>query len=257
MGWPDQPSDPPLVRAPAGSVAWTDEGAGPAILAVHGLPGSVRDFRWIAPALPAARIVRVALPGFSGEPAGGHTPDALARHVVATADAAGLDRVVLMGHSFGCGIAARAAAMLGDRVRGLALLAPAGIRPHNLLRHTRVVGVIGRAATTPGLRRATGAALLPLYRAAGFRHATADEARHTFAIVSRWPWPDMPALVARLAHTPALVTWADDDPIVEEARFADWTDALGGAPLRFPDGGHAIQKTRALEIAAALAPLLG
>lgn len=42
---PERPSDPDVRTAqlPGGSFTWTDEGQGPVLVAVHGLPGSVRD----------------------------------------------------------------------------------------------------------------------------------------------------------------------------------------------------------------------
>lgn len=260
VGWPEQPSDPPPVRGRValGETAWTDEGDGPTVLAVHGLPGSARDFRWLVPALPPCRVVRVNLPGYGGTPAATFDPDAVVQHIVDVADAAGVQRCVVMGHSFGCGLASRAAIALGDRVTGLALLAPAGLHPHNVMKYRRVIGAIGRVGTTPGLRRATGAALLPLYRSAGFKHATADEARQTFAIVGRWDWAATRPAVEALRGRPTLLAWAEDDPIVEPPRFREWAAALGvDAPLAFDTGGHAIQKSRANEIGAAFARLLG
>jgi len=64
-------SDPEPRRAelPHGVVTYTDEGPAeaPVLIAVHGIPGSGRDFRYLAPQLlPARRVVRVDLPGFGG-----------------------------------------------------------------------------------------------------------------------------------------------------------------------------------------------
>ena len=59
---PESPSDPELqtVEVLGGPIAYTDEGEGQPLVAVHGLPGSVRDFRWLAPALPESiRLLRV------------------------------------------------------------------------------------------------------------------------------------------------------------------------------------------------------
>ena len=52
-----QPSDPPLQTAqgPLGAFSYTDVGQGPVFVAVHGLPGSVRDFRHLG-----ARLERQA-----------------------------------------------------------------------------------------------------------------------------------------------------------------------------------------------------
>ena len=174
-------------------------------------------------------------------------------------DALAIGRVSLLAHSFGAGIAARLADRLGRRARGLAVLAPAGLRPHNLLRHQRTVRAIGAAARTPGLGWAVGHALIPAYRAAGFRRATAAEARQTFAVVGGWDWGETRQATARLAAAglPALVAFADDDPIVERDHMVDWAAQLGVPPLRFATGGHGVQKTRATEIGAALDAWLG
>ena len=44
---PERPSDPERRKGKAagGVFTYTDEGAGPAVVAIHGLPGSARDFR--------------------------------------------------------------------------------------------------------------------------------------------------------------------------------------------------------------------
>ncbi len=64
-------SDPPLreTRVAGARLTFTDEGAsqGTAFFAIHGVPGSVRDFRYLAPPLTSfARLIRVDLPGSGG-----------------------------------------------------------------------------------------------------------------------------------------------------------------------------------------------
>ena len=131
---------------------------------------------------------------------------------------------MILAHSFGAGIAAHLAHDLGPLARGLAVLAPAGLVPHSLLRYRRVVRAIGRAARTPGLGWTVGHMLVPPYRAVGFRHASAAEARRTFSVVGAWDY-------ASTRHV---------------------ASALGVRPLTFPTGGHTLQKTRASEIGGAL-----
>jgi len=70
---PERPHDPEPQSLGVHSlpVTHTDEGTRPpAIVLVHGLPGSVRDFRWLGAALrelaPEARVVRLDMPGFGG-----------------------------------------------------------------------------------------------------------------------------------------------------------------------------------------------
>jgi pimeloyl-ACP methyl ester carboxylesterase len=67
-------SDPPLreTRVRDARLSFTDEGAQDAstLFAVHGVPGSVRDSRYLGPPLlPFARLIRVDLPGSGGSEA--------------------------------------------------------------------------------------------------------------------------------------------------------------------------------------------
>lgn len=258
MTWPDRPSDPPVrhLDLPRGPAAITDEGTGPAVFAIHGLPGSRFDFRWLAPALPGVRFLRADLPGF------GQTPAALAgptfadqtAYLKAVLDVLGIDRVVLLAHSFGAGIAAHLAEDLGPRARGLAVLAPAGLVPHSMLRYQGVVGAVARAARTPWLGWAVGHLLVPPYRAVGFRRAGAVETRRTLSIVGAWDYASTCRAAAALGarKLPGLVALAEDDPIVEPPCMRAWAEALDVAPLAFPTGGHILQKTRASEIGGAV-----
>lgn len=262
MSWPERPSDPDVQRLalPSGALAFTDEGEGTTVLAIHGLPGSRFDFRYLAPATPRSRFLRVDLPGFGDSPADscGPTAAAHAALLVEALDALDVGGVALLAHSFGAGIAAHLAHQLGDRARGLALLAPAGMHPHNVLRHQRAVRALGAAARAPGLGWGVGHALVPAYRAIGFKRASAAEARRTFAVVGGWDWGATQQVAAELRARglPALVAYAADDPIVEAPRMHAWAEALGSEPLTFASGGHTVQKTCATEIGAALMPWL-
>src|SRR6185503_8131495 len=63
---PERPSDPPPASGwlRPGPFGYTDEGEGAALVALHGLPGSARDYRWLAPELEGVRLVRLEQPGF-------------------------------------------------------------------------------------------------------------------------------------------------------------------------------------------------
>ena len=104
-----QPKLVPLQRGPA---AMLDVGEGPAVLCVHGLPGSYRDFRWLAePLVGHARLIAVDLPGFGQTPVQtcpDPSPEGRAAFVLEVMDALGLDRPLLVGHSMG-GVVALAA----------------------------------------------------------------------------------------------------------------------------------------------------
>ena len=49
---PEEPSnaETQFVELSGGVAAYTDVGAGPVLVCVHGMPGSIFDFRWLEPA---------------------------------------------------------------------------------------------------------------------------------------------------------------------------------------------------------------
>lgn len=115
----------------SGRLALSDRGeGGHPVLFLHSLAGSRRHW---TPQLRdleiRRRVVALDLPGHggSGRPVeGDYSPAALASSVVETADELELERFVLVGHSFGGGVAQWVAGRLGDRVGGLLLADPVG-----------------------------------------------------------------------------------------------------------------------------------
>jgi pimeloyl-ACP methyl ester carboxylesterase len=94
---------------------------------LHGQPGSGSDWQQLAGQLPPGlRVLAPDRPGYgaSGQQAGGFTHNA--RAVVAELDARGIERAVLVGHSYGGGVALSAAALAPERVEAVVLLASVG-----------------------------------------------------------------------------------------------------------------------------------
>jgi len=96
------------------------------VLALHGWLDNAASFDALAPLLPEVRLVALDLPGHGYSdlrPPGVHyhfvdfIPD-----VVAAADALGWDHFALLGHSMGGGIASFIAAILPERINGLAMI---------------------------------------------------------------------------------------------------------------------------------------
>jgi pimeloyl-ACP methyl ester carboxylesterase len=257
-------SDPEPQRAalPHGVVTYTDEGpaAAPVLIAVHGIPGSVRDFRYLAPQLlPARRVVRVDLPGFGGS---APVADAIrtlpgrARVVVALADVLGIDRFTILGHSMGGGTALVVASEHATRVSGLVLVASLALRLHRGLgAPPRSFGWVARALETPGLRRL----LLPWVRHGyrkrrfpGAEEKTAGDFAHLLHALSAVDFEVMRAAVRR-PLPPTLIAYARDDHMIETEVAEELAAALPGARvLAFDEGGHNIQKTRAVELGTAI-----
>jgi pimeloyl-ACP methyl ester carboxylesterase/uncharacterized membrane protein YbhN (UPF0104 family) len=97
------------------------------LVLLHGQPGSAADWHQVAERLPAQlHAVAVDRPGygFSHLPAGGFAANA--RAVIDDLDARGIDRAVLVGHSFAGGVAVSAASLAPERVEAVVLLASVG-----------------------------------------------------------------------------------------------------------------------------------
>ncbi len=262
VGTPAAPFDPPVhtVELPSGPVAYTDDGEGPCLVLIHGLPGSGRDFRWLGPCLEGLRVVRIDLPGFGDTPlatrpsARLHNRGSFVAEVLA---ALGLERVVLLGHSFGGPLAVEAAVRSPDRVVGLALLSSVGSRIH---RGKRSFGPWRLLST--GLRTGLGRRLLmPQLRAgflkSGFPRSTPDEILVQTAHCIAWTPIDRHRRNLLGLDLPTLIAWAEDDPLVEPAISEELAAACGAGPrLSWPTGGHNIQKTHARELGRALSEWL-
>jgi pimeloyl-ACP methyl ester carboxylesterase len=151
---------------------------GRVVVMLHGQPGSGSDWQQLADQLPAElRVVALDRPGYGGNPlaAGGFAVNA--RAVVAELDARGIERAVLVGHSYGGGVALSVAALAPGRVEALVLLATVGpgcLTGWDRLLAAPVAGEVCAVAAwwlTPWLARARLAAIARLRR----RPAAASE----------------------------------------------------------------------------------
>lgn len=258
---PERPSDPPLRRVTldGGPLAYADEGTGPNVLALHGLPGSSRDFRWLAPAVaPVARFVRPDLPGF------GETPEATGPSTTVSARAAvaielierlELAPVVVAGHSMGGVVAAAVATMRPDLVRAVVLISSPGFEVHRGFKKTPF-RVLKALLDPPSRGRWTLPVIKPLFARAGFRGPYPDSA-YRRTVVGAFEM-DFAAHAARVRGLtcPTAVAWCADDPLVEGRISRALADGSPPGPrLEFADGGHNPQKHHAVEIADAIASL--
>jgi pimeloyl-ACP methyl ester carboxylesterase len=97
------------------------------LILLHGQPGSPADWQLVIARLPA-RLHAMApdRPGYGSSrlPAGGFAANACA--VLDDLDSRGIDRAVLVGHSYGGGVALAAASLAPGRVEAVVLLASVG-----------------------------------------------------------------------------------------------------------------------------------
>jgi pimeloyl-ACP methyl ester carboxylesterase len=253
--------EPRRVRLSSGEIAYVDEGprGAPAVLAVHGIPGSLRDFRYLAPRLTdRLRLVRLDLPGFGASDATDNAVRTLVgrtRAVVDLADHLELSSFAVLGHSMGGATALPLAAAHRQRVRLLVLVASVGLSRHRGLgMRPGTFTLFGRALRWPLVSRPLLRIARAQYERRRFPGADRMSARE-FALQLRAIGAVDFALLRRAAVSlpPTLVVYADDDPLVEPAIAEELLATIPSArPLRFKEGGHNLQKTRAAEIAGAI-----
>jgi haloalkane dehalogenase len=114
----------PDISALASTIHYQESGRGTAFVFLHGNPGSSYTWRAVLPAVGPGRLLAPDLIGMgsSGKPDIAYSFDDHARYLDAWFDAAGLDRVVLVGHDWGGALAFDWAARHPGRVLGIAFL---------------------------------------------------------------------------------------------------------------------------------------
>lgn len=126
-------------------LAFIDCGAGPTVLFIHGLLGSNRNWAHLVDGLEASH--RVVIPdlfghGASAKPMGDYSLGAHAATLRDLLDQLDIDRVTLVGHSLGGGIAMQFCYLFPERVDRLVLVSSGGLG--------RQLSPLLRAATIPG-----------------------------------------------------------------------------------------------------------
>jgi pimeloyl-ACP methyl ester carboxylesterase len=147
MGEPrQQPDEADTITLHGQELHYLDVGTGPAILFVHGLLGSNRHWAHLIDQLTSAghRVVAPDLFGHGGsaKPVGDYSLGAHAATLRDLVDHLQLDRVTLVGHSLGGGIAMQFWYLFPHRVQRLALVSSGGLG--------RQVSPLLRAAVLPG-----------------------------------------------------------------------------------------------------------
>lgn len=163
-------------------------GEGPPLLLVHGLGGTIENWRALAPALAARhRVVVPDLPGHGHSAPLAGTPgiDTFADAVLAVAEEEGAAPAVWVGHSLGGLLGLRAAALRPEAVRGLVLAAAAG--PSSTSRSAHV------ALTSLGL-------IQPGKLIAPFRRSWSRSRTGRYAAFGWWGVADTDALEPELAE---------------------------------------------------------
>jgi pimeloyl-ACP methyl ester carboxylesterase len=244
--------------------------SGPPVLLIHGQPGGIRDWDRVTAALDDPEdAIAYYRPGWDGARAAcgfrGNAEAAIER-----LDAHRADRAIVVGHSFGGGVAAWLAVHHPERVAALVLAAPAATS-RSLDRGDRLlaaplVGPVASAASLGGIALAlSGKAvrrglsertgLDEAFLLAGAQMLRRPRSWRSFLIEQRALFTDVPALESRL-HTiesPTIVITGANDPIVSADATRLLATQIPNADLVEIDrAGHLLPHLHADELAAAV-----
>lgn len=232
---------------------WEERGAGPCVLLLHGLTDWHRTWSPVASRIAERgfRVIALDLPGhgFSGRPDVPYTLSWNARLVGAWVDAVGIDRLSIVGHSYGGGVAAMLSLTHAERIDHLALVASGGFGPEVNL-PIRVASVpyflplvgLGRIARLTAPIGGRNNHDLAERAAVNSRPGSARAVMRTLRDVIRWRGQ----IRHFLDHAydapfvpPMTLFWGEDDRVLPIAQAARVTQHLSGVRLvRFAGAGH-------------------
>ncbi|KQT94316.1 hypothetical protein ASG49_05345 [Marmoricola sp. Leaf446] len=244
--------------------AFVRAGSGPALLLLHGL--GCDHTTWFPAIRDLARHFTVIAPdllghGVSAKPRADYSVGGYANGMRDLLTVLGVDKVTVVGHSFGGGVAMQFAYQFPERTERMILVAPGGLGPE--------VTPLIRLITLPGFHQAMGLATLPGVRhvgKAGLRalsrtglHGTRDlaevadiyesfkdpRARAAIAHVVR-AVVDMKGQIVTMVDRayltqamPMLVVWGTDDMVIPAKHADNAARTAPGAVVEIvPNAGH-------------------
>ncbi len=271
-----EPAELESVQIHGHSVFFRRAGKGPALLLLHGIAGSSKTWSDAIPLL--ARDHTVIAPdlighGRSDKPPGDYSLGAQASALRDLLAVIGIERVTVVGQSFGGGVAMQFSYQYPDNCDRLVLVSSGGLG--------REVSLILRVLTFPGveytfpvlfpsLARDWGNGLLKLLHRAGFRNARAvemwrayaslveTENRRAFTRTLRGVVDTGGQSVTAMdrlylaARMPTLIVWGDRDNIIPVSHAYAAHEAIPGSRLEIMKGAghfpHAEEPVRFVEL---------
>jgi pimeloyl-ACP methyl ester carboxylesterase len=242
-----------------------ERGSGEPVIYLHGLTGIGESDPFLSALAARSSVIAPVAPGFDDPNDLALLDDVhdLAMHYEDVLDARGLERVALVGHSFGGMIAAELASHYPARVSKLALIAPLGLwddelRDGDLLGHS-VPEMPDLLWADPNSEIAVAASAADLEPAAQVERLIAMMQGFAAAAKFIWPLPDK-GLTKRLHRITAetLVVWGSGDRVVSPEYAPRFAAAIPSARSTVLEGaGHLATYERPVELAQLIGDFFG
>ncbi len=249
---PGEPADATFESVAGARVHYVDRGSGPPVVLLHGFASSLEIWSNLIPELARGhRTVALDLKGFgwSDRPEGDYSPRAQAELVWALLDRRGIERVALVGHSWGASVALAMALSAPERTSRIALY-NAWAYEAQMSIHFRWARSLGIGETVFGFYDGSFARTHLAFGFHGRGHVTADTVSMLQSRMDR-PGARAGALAtlrgmhfvqqqARYStlRKPALVLWGQHDSISGPAFGRQLAGDLRSELIVFPRCGH-------------------
>jgi pimeloyl-ACP methyl ester carboxylesterase len=244
-------------------VSYVQEGSGPVLLLIHGMAGTLENWRAVVEPLALAHtVIAPDLPGHGGSApgAGDYSLGALASGLRDLLVVLGHERATLVGHSLGGGIAMQFSYQFPELTERLVLVSSGGLGPEvsAILRAAALPGADLFISATAALGSTVGSRLARGLAVFGLRPSTdvAEVARGYASLVDRDRRAAFLATVHGVVGThgqrvdagdrlylaegmPVMIIWGARDPIIPVQHGKDAHEAIPCSRLEiFERAGH-------------------
>jgi pimeloyl-ACP methyl ester carboxylesterase len=250
-------------------------GPEPAVLLIHGLPGTAEDFEDVTPLLAGHRTIAIDRPGFGFSTGGYFSFDRQLQAVRELIERLHLGRPILVGHSYGGAISLAYAERHHSEVRGLVLVDAAATCTHNSA-FARGQARFVKFLELPVISQVADVTFSQLLRTASADPAESEafspnpvNPRHHQRVLSiNLKHGNLEAYSGEVVaangviegvnrglrdiHVPAVVVQGAQDKLVKPECGRRLAASLPGARLQMVQGGHMVPYTHPAAVAAAV-----
>jgi pimeloyl-ACP methyl ester carboxylesterase len=249
-------------------------GPEPAVLLIHGLPGTAEDFEAVTPLISGHRTIAIDRPGY-GFSTGGYFPfDRQLQAVHELIEKLHLGRPILVGHSYGGAISLAYAERYPHEVRGLVLVDAAATCTHNSA-FVRAQAKLVKLIELPVLAQLSDVSFSQLLRTASadpaekeaFSPNPVDSRHHQRVLSINLKHGNLEAYAGETQaangvieginrglgdiHVPAIVLQGAQDKLVKPQCGRRLAASLPNARLQMVQGGHMVPYTHPAAVATA------